>query len=188
MLACWLYVLVRMKGWHTGLLLSSKLWIVCIRVSDGGLVRWTMVQTVSYGNCIPVHWVLALNLWQMRWHLCMTVTVLVWTGSQITKTQWMFRFQIPIWQSQFLYRQARLKLLGQYLMKDVASGTVKWVPTCMFINDFTKGNGNYVGLVALSRTYAGTYSLAYVSWYLVYTGSTEFRQYEQNICMIWLIW
>lgn len=74
----------------------------------------------------------------------------------------MFRFQIPIWQSQFLYRQARLKLLGQYLMKDVASGTVKWVPTCMFINDFTKGNGNYVGLVALSRTYAGTYSLAYV--------------------------
>ena len=99
----------------------------------------------------------------------------------------MFRFQIPIWQSQFLYRQARLKLLGQYLMKDVASGTVKWVPTCMFINDFTKGNGNYVGLVALSRTYAGTYSLAYVSWYLVYTGSTEFRKYEQNICMIWLI-
>ena len=56
--------------WHTGLLL--KLWIVCIRVSDGGLVRWTMVQTVSYGNCIPVRWVRWI-FWQMCWHLCLTV-------------------------------------------------------------------------------------------------------------------
>jgi len=86
--------------WHTGLHL--KLWIVCIRVSDGALSDepWYKLSAMataylcvgcveSFGKCVDIFDCLPCPCWSgiMDAEL----------ESQISETQyWLFKFQIPI--------------------------------------------------------------------------------------------